>query len=145
MRVRIDSTFFHCMIQSIKMNLEWSQNSTYGGRRCIYLHNFISVFFSPKKIMITNVILMFYNSSVSKKLINRHMFRLHIACFCSISTTKIIPNKATALFWVSEQHDGDSFLNESIFKWFGSIAVTHLLTFTCCYLLVVLISHLRYL
>ncbi len=38
-------------------------------------------------------------------------FRHHIACFCSISQTKKLSQTATALFCVSEQHDGDSFLN----------------------------------
>ncbi len=73
-----------------------------------------AVFFSPKVSMITNVILILYNSSINKKLILRDLrFRHHIACFCSISPTKIIPNKATTLFCVSEQHDGVLFLNES--------------------------------
>ncbi len=36
-----------------------------------------------------------------------------------------------------------SWMNQP-FKWFGSIAMTHLLTVTCCHLLVVLISHLQY-
>ncbi len=71
-------------------------------------------FFSPKVSMITNVILILCNSSINKKLILRDLrFRHHIACFCSISPTKITPNTATALFCVSEQHDGVSFLNES--------------------------------
>ncbi len=75
-----------------------------------------SAVFSSKISMITNVILiLFYNSSKNKKLILRDLcFRHYIACFCSILTTKITPNTATALFCVSEQHDSDSFLNESI-------------------------------
>ncbi len=48
----------------------------------------------------------FIHSSINKKLILRDLrFRHHIACFFSISPTKIIPSKATALFCVSEQHD----------------------------------------
>uniref|UniRef100_A0A671N7P8 ubiquitinyl hydrolase 1 n=1 Tax=Sinocyclocheilus anshuiensis TaxID=1608454 RepID=A0A671N7P8_9TELE len=53
-------------------------------------------FSSPKVTMIINV--KYYL-----------LFRHHIDGFCA----KIIPNTATALFCVSEQHDGDSFLNES--------------------------------
>ncbi len=37
-----------------------------------------------------------------------------------------------------------SWMNQP-FKWFGSIAMTHLLTLTYCHLLAVLISHLKYL
>ncbi len=72
------------------------------------------LFFSSKISMITNAITILYNSSINNKLILRDLcFRHYIACFCSISTTEIIPNTVTALFCVSEQHDGDSFLNES--------------------------------
>ncbi len=39
-------------------------------------------------------------------------FRRHIVCFCSLSPTEIIPNSVIELFCVSEQHDGDSFLND---------------------------------
>ncbi len=35
-------------------------------------------------------------------------------CFCSISPTKKLLQTATALFCVSEQHESDSFLNDSI-------------------------------
>ncbi len=60
------------------------------------------------------MILILYNSSINNKLISRDLrFRRHIGCFCSISAQRNIPNTATALFCVSEQHDGDSFLNES--------------------------------
>ncbi len=46
-------------------------------------------FFSSKISMITNVILVLYNSSINNKLILRDLrFRHHIACFCSISPTK---------------------------------------------------------
>ncbi len=46
-------------------------------------------FFSSKISMITNVILILYNSSINNKLILRNVrFRHHIACFCSISSTK---------------------------------------------------------
>ncbi len=75
--------------------------------------------------------LIVYNSSINKKLIFRYLcFRCHNYCFCAILTTKIISNTATALFRVSEQHDGVSFLNESTVKWFSSVAVTHSLTVT---------------
>ncbi len=48
--------------------------------------------------MITNVILIVYNSSINKKLILQDLrLRWHISCFCAISTAKIIPNTATAL------------------------------------------------
>ncbi len=46
-------------------------------------------FFSSKISMITNVILILYNSSINNKLTLRDLrFRHHIACFCSISPTK---------------------------------------------------------
>ncbi len=46
-------------------------------------------FFSPKVSIITNVILILYNSSINKKLIWRDLrFRQHISCFCSISKNK---------------------------------------------------------
>ncbi len=65
--------------------------------------------------MVTNVILIVYNSSIDKKLISRDLcFRHHIACFCAILSTKNILNTATALFCISEQHDGVSFLNRPI-------------------------------
>ncbi len=77
-------------------------------------NNAKSAIFSPKVSMITNVILILCNSSINNKLILRDLrFRHHISCFCSVSPTKIIPNTATALFCVSEQHDSESFLNES--------------------------------
>ncbi len=47
------------------------------------------LFFSSKISMITNVILIVYNSSINNKLILRYLcFRHHIACFCYISPTK---------------------------------------------------------
>ncbi len=77
-------------------------------------NNSKSAIFSPKVSMITSVILILCNSSINNKLILRDLhFRHHISCFCSISPTKIIPNTVTVLFCVSEQHDSDSFLNES--------------------------------
>ncbi len=46
-------------------------------------------FFSSKISMITNVILILYNSSINNKLILRDLHcRRHIACFCCISRTK---------------------------------------------------------
>ncbi len=79
------------------------------------LNHMKSAVFSSKISMIINLMLILYNSSINNKLILRDLgFRRHIACFCSISTTKTITNTATALFCVSEQHDSDSFLNESI-------------------------------
>ncbi len=75
-------------------------------------NNAKTAIFSPKVSMITNVILILCNSSINKKLIKRLTVRHHISCFCSISPTKIVPNTATALFCVSEQHESDSFLNE---------------------------------
>ncbi len=46
-------------------------------------------FFPSKISMITNVILILYNSSINNKLTLRDLrFRHHIACFCSISQTK---------------------------------------------------------
>ncbi len=78
-------------------------------------NNAKSAIFSPKVSMITNVILILCNTSINNKLILIGLrFRHHISSFCSISPTKIIPNTVTALFCVSEQHDSDSFLNESI-------------------------------
>ncbi len=60
-----------------------------------------SAIFSSKINMITNVILILYNSSINNKLILRDLrFR------------KIIPNS----FCVSEEHEGVSFLNESTVK-----------------------------
>ncbi len=45
-------------------------------------------FFPSKISMITNVILILYNSSINNELILRDLrFRRHIACFCSISLT----------------------------------------------------------
>ncbi len=56
--------------------------------------------------MITNVILILYNSSINNELILRDLhFKYLIASFCSISPTKA--------FCVSEQHDSDPFLNDS--------------------------------
>ncbi len=72
-------------------------------------------FFSSKISTVTNVILISYNSSINNELISRDLtlhFRHQIACFCSISLTKKLFQTATAMFCVSEQHDGDSFLNE---------------------------------
>ncbi len=46
-------------------------------------------FFSSKINMITNVILILYNSSINNKLILRYLrFRHHIACFYCISPAK---------------------------------------------------------
>ncbi len=54
-------------------------------------------------------------SSISNTFILRDLcFRHHIACFCSIPPTKKNPNSKVnipALFYVSEEHDSDSFLN----------------------------------
>ncbi len=84
--------------------------------------------FSSEISMITNVILILYNSLINNKLILRDLrFRHHIACFCCICFCCV-----TALFWVSVIR---SWMIQS-FKWFSSIAVTHLLTVTCCHLLV---------
>ncbi len=48
--------------------------------------------------MITNVILILYNSSINNKLILRDLrFRHHIACFCCISPTQIIPYNSKQL------------------------------------------------
>ncbi len=94
--------------------------------------------------MITNVILILWNSSINKKLILRDLrVRHHIPCFCSISPTKIIPNShhSTVLhLWMSPVFR--SWTNQP-FKWFGSIAMTHLLSQR--HLLAILISHLKYL
>ncbi len=95
--------------------------------------------------MITNVILLLYNSSINNKLILRYLrFRCHIACFCSISPSK---NNSTQL-----QHCFASLSNMRVicswmiqsFKWFNSAAVTQLLPVTFCHLLAILISHLNY-
>ncbi len=81
--------------------------------------------FSPKMTTITNVILILYNSSINKKLILRDLcFRHHIACFYSISTTKIIPNTVLCL-WATWRCFVPEWIN---FKWFGSITTIHLLT-----------------
>jgi len=96
------------------------------GRKCVYLrlksHKECRFFF--KLSMITNVILILYNSSINNKLILRDLrFRHHIACFCCISPRQN-NSTATALFCLSK-HDSDS-LNESMnryFKWFGSVSV----------------------
>ncbi len=92
-------------------------------------------FFSSKISMITNVILILYNSSINNKLILRYLrFRHHIACFCCISPTKNNYKQLQRCF------DSQWFIHEWInepFKWFGSVAMTHLLTMTCCHLLVV--------
>ncbi len=96
------------------------KNQDMGGRKCIYLHFILlkshkECSFSSKISTVTNVILILYNSSINNKLISRDLhFRHHIACFCSISLTKKLFLTATAMFCVSEQHDGDSFLNESM-------------------------------
>ncbi len=86
----------------------------------LYLYHFIQLISHEecriflKVRMITNVILILYHSSINKKLILRDLrFRHHISCLCSISPTKMIPNTATVLFCVSEQHDSVLFLNES--------------------------------
>ncbi len=77
-------------------------------------HTNSDVFFL-KISMVTNVILVLYNSLINNKLISGNLcFRHQIGCFCSISPTKITPNTVTALFCVSEEHGGVSFLNESI-------------------------------
>ncbi len=91
------------------------------------------------------------NSSINKKLTLRDLrFRYHIACFCSISkitkyTQKLIKNYSKLSYstvlrlWATWR----CFMNQP-FKWFGSVAVTHLLTVIWYHLLVVLISHLQY-
>ncbi len=69
--------------------------------------------FFLKICMITNVILILYNSSINNKLILRDLrYRHHIACFCSISPTVFFITNSHSLFCVSEQHDSDSFLND---------------------------------
>ncbi len=96
-------------------------------------------FFSPKISMITNVILTLYNSSINNKLISRDLhFRHHIAYFCCISPTKIILNSYSTVLrlWATWQWFVHEWINEP-FKWFGSVAMTHLLTVTCCHLLAV--------
>ncbi len=108
---------------------------------------------SSKISMITNVILILYNSSINNKLILRDLcFRHHIACFCSISPTKNNSKQPPEHSFASLSNLTvfRSWMNQPI-KWFGSVAVllliylTHLLTVTCCHLLAVLISHLKYL
>ncbi len=81
--------------------------------------------------MITNVILILYNSSINNKWILRYLrFRYHIACFCCISQTK---NNSKQLQWCFEsQWFVHEWINEP-FKWFGSVAMTHLLIVTCCW------------
>ncbi len=110
-------------------------------------------FFSSKISMITNLILILYNSSINNKLILRDLcFRHHIACFCSISPTKNNSKQPPEHSFASLSNLTvfRSWMNQPI-KWFGSVAVllliylTHLLTGTCCHLLAVLISHLKYL
>ncbi len=93
-------------------------------------------FFPPKISMIT------YRFFYNKKLIKRLGFRHHIPCFCSIST-EIIPNTAhhSTVLHLWAMMVFCSWMNQP-FKWFGSIAMTHLLTVTCWHLLAVLISHL---
>ncbi len=104
---------FTAVIQSVKMHLKWSQNWRYRGRKCIFVsfhivnqcHMKSAVFLQKSAwLHIYIYIFFFYNSSINKELRDLP-FRHHIACFCSISTTKIISNTATALFCVSEQHD----------------------------------------
>ncbi len=105
-----------------------------------------SAVFSSKISMITNVILILYNSSINNKLILRNLcFRHHIACFCSISPTKNNSKQLQhCLASLSNMMVIRSWMNQS-FKLFGSVAMTHLLTVTRCHLLVVLISQLKYL
>ncbi len=68
-------------------------------------------FFSSKISMITNLILILYNSSMNNNLILRDLrFRRHVACFCCISPKKInIPNSYSEVLSLS-----DSLLNDSI-------------------------------
>ncbi len=74
------------------------------------------LFFSSKISTITNMILILYNGSINNKLILTDLrFRRHIACFCCISPTKN-DFKQLQHCLVSEQHDGDSFLNDSTVK-----------------------------
>ncbi len=104
-------------------------------------HTKSDVFISPKISMITYR----FFTTLNKKLIKRLGFRHHNACFCSISTTKYNSKHShliTALrLWAMPVF---SFWMNQLFKWFGSIAMTHLLTVTCWHLLAVLISHLKY-
>ncbi len=91
--------------------------------------------FSSKISIITNVILILYNSSINNKLILRYSrFRHHIACFCCISPTKHNSKQLQRRF--ESQWFVYEWINES-FKWFGSVATTHLLTVTCCHLLAI--------
>ena len=73
-------------------------------------------------------------------------FRHHIACFCSISTTKNNSKHShhSTVLSLSNMTVFRSWMNQS-FKWFGSIAMTHLLTVICWHILAILISHLKYL
>ncbi len=71
--------------------------------------------------MITNVILILYNSSINNKLILRH----HIACFCCILPTQ---NNSKGLQRCFESqwfvHEWIIRLNDSVqSKWFGSVAM----------------------
>ncbi len=119
----------------------------------IYIYNFIWLksheecrFFSSKISMITNVMLILYNSSINNKLILRNLrFRHHIAYFCSISPTKnYFKQLPHCLASLSNMTMFSSWMNQP-FKWFGSVTMTHLLTVTWCRLLAILISHSKYL
>ncbi len=92
-------------------------------------------FFSSNISMITNLILILYNSSINNKLILRDLsFRHHIACFCSVSPAKNNYKPSQRCF--ESQWFVPEWINES-FKWLGSVATTHLLTVICCHLLAV--------
>ncbi len=117
----------------------------------LYLHNFLvnstrrETFFFLKVSMI-DMILISCNSLINKKVILWNLrFRSHISCFCSISPTKnhskhshntVLRLWATWEWFVPEWID-------QLFKWFGSIATTHLLSQRR--LLAILSSHLKYL
>ncbi len=134
--------FRQWMIQSVKMHLEWTPNTRYRGRKCIYIISYSKsiVHFSKN---LHDYIYFFYNSSIYKKLIKRLAFH-HIACFCSISTTKIIPYTATIHSFVSLSNMVFCSWMNQLFIWFGFITMTHLLTVTWWHLLVVLFSYLKY-
>ncbi len=109
-------------------------------------NNAKSAIFSPKVSMITtNVILILCNSSINNKLILRDLrFRRHISCFCSFSNKNNSKHSHSTVLCLSNMTVIRSWMNQP-FKWFGSIAMTHLLTLTYCHLLAVLITHLKYL
>ncbi len=75
-----------------------------------------------------------YNSSINKLILRDLCFRHHIACFCSISPTKNYSKQLQHCFAsLSNMTIFSSWMNQP-FKWFGSVAMTHLLTVTCCHL-----------